>query len=207
MGKRANKFEARSISAYNKKANDYENTFDGQFTQKFKTLLVNSVDLHEGDSILDIACGNGRLLNMFEKKCAIKGYGADISDKMVEQAQLLNPSMQFAVGRCEELPFEDGTFNAITVCAAYHHFPDVDGFAKEAYRLLKPQGKLYIADVYYPWLVRTLANPFVRFSKAGDVKFYAPKEIKATLTDAGFRNWQHSTDGHIQLISAQHPCN
>jgi ubiquinone/menaquinone biosynthesis C-methylase UbiE len=202
MSKLANKFEARSFSAYNKKADDYENTFDGRFTQKFKALLVENVALQEGDHVLDVACGNGRLLHMFAEQCAIHGYGADLSDKMIEQARLLNPSMDFRVGRCEDLPFEDSAFDVITVCAAYHHFPDVKGFAKEAARLLKAQGAIYIADVYYPWPIRTIANPFVRLSKAGDVKFYAPREIIATLEEAGFQIGTYRIDGHIQIIRA-----
>ena len=35
------------------------------------------------------------------------------------------------------IPFDDGLFDLITVCAAYHHFPDVRAFAAEAFRLLK----------------------------------------------------------------------
>ncbi|HBK41695.1 class I SAM-dependent methyltransferase [Proteiniphilum sp. UBA1028] len=45
---------------------------------------------------------------------------------------------------CEETPFLDQTFDTITVCSAYHHFPDAKGFAREAYRLLKP--KYYAGD-------------------------------------------------------------
>jgi ubiquinone/menaquinone biosynthesis C-methylase UbiE len=202
MSGETNKFEARSVSAYNKKAEQYENTFDGKFTQRFKTLLVENVELAEGMRVLDVACGNGRLLHMLAGKCAIRGYGADISNKMIEQAERLNAEMQFVVGRCEELPFADNLFDVMTVCAAYHHFPDVRGFAKEAYRLMKPDGKLYIADVYYSWVIRTLANPFVRFSKAGDVKFYSPKEIMATLAEFGFQVDRYRTDGHVQIICA-----
>lgn len=57
--------------------------------------------------------------------------------------------------------FDGRTFDLITVCAAYHHFPDVKAFAAESHRLLKTEGCLYIADVYYPALVRFLCNPFV----------------------------------------------
>ena len=197
-----NRFEQRSVSAYNKKAADYENTFDGKFTAKFKTMLLESVNIQKGDSVLDVACGNGRLLHMFADRYVFNGYGTDISDKMIEQAKKLCPSMEFTTASCENLPFTDKTFNVIIVCAAYHHFPDVVSFSNEVYRLLKPSGLIYIADVYYPTIVRILCNPFVPLSKAGDVKFYSPGEIKKTLRSAGFQKESHTISGHIQTVSA-----
>ena len=50
-------------------------------------------------------------------------------------------------------------------------------FAKEMKRILKPKCVIYIADIYYPLIIRAILNPFVPQSKAGDVKFYSPKEI------------------------------
>jgi hypothetical protein len=44
-----NRFEQRSVSAYNMKAADYENTFDGKFTARFKMTLLNVVRIQEGD--------------------------------------------------------------------------------------------------------------------------------------------------------------
>ncbi|MDR2909401.1 MAG: class I SAM-dependent methyltransferase [Oscillospiraceae bacterium] len=203
MNKNDSRYESRSAAVYNALANDYENTFDGRFTQKFKTMLVEAVKLQDGYNVLDVACGNGRLLKMFADKCAINGYGTDISGNMIAQARRLNPLMEFSVGRCEQTPFAGGTFDVITVCAAYHHFPDVKSFAQEAYRLLKTQGKIYIADIYYPRAIRAVCNPFIRFSKAGDVKLYSPQEIIATLYDAGLNGANHIIDGHVQIVSAR----
>ena len=48
---------------------------------------------------------------------------------------------------------------------------------KEMKRILKPKCVIYIADIYYPLIIRAILNPFVPLSKAGDVKFYSLKEI------------------------------
>lgn len=197
-----NKFEKRSLSEYNKKANDYDNTFDGKFTIKFKTLLMETVKIQNGDTILDVACGNGKLLGMFADKYSINGYGTDISDKMIENARVLYPSMEFSNASCDKLPFSDNTFDIITVCAAYHHFPNVVNFAKEAHRLLKKNGQIYIAEVYYPAIIRAMCNPFIHLSKAGDVKFYSHDEITKTLNSVGFHNENYMINGHVQIINA-----
>lgn len=197
-----NKFEQRSAMSYNKKARDYDNTFDGKFTMKFNAMLLETVKIQSDNTVLDVACGNGRLLNMFEDKYTFNGYGTDISDKMIEQAKTLNPSMKFSIASCEKLPFADNTFDLITVCAAYHHFANVINFAKEAHRLLKSNGQIYIAEVYYPAIIRAICNPFIRLSKAGDVKFYSPDEIAETLRSVGFQNESHTINGHVQIVNA-----
>ncbi len=197
-----NKYEKRSLEAYNKKAIGYDTALEGRYTFAFKTMLLKTVRVKPGNNVLDVACGNGRLLNMFAEKYPINGYGIDISDKMIEQARLLNPSMRFSIGSCERIPYEDNAFQVITVCAAYHHFPHVDCFAREAYRLMREGGTIYIAEVYYSSFFRTIFNPFVPLMKEGDVKFYSPDEIINTLGAAGFRNQKLLINDHIQIISA-----
>ena len=55
------------------------------------------------------------------------------------------------------------------------------GFKKKLLNMIsvEPQKNvvLDIAEIYYPAFIRATANPFVGFSKAGDVKFYSPDEI------------------------------
>lgn len=197
-----NKFEQQSIQSYNKKAKDYDNTADGRFTVKFKEKLLESVTIQKGDRVLDIGCGNGRLLNMFAEKSTFDGYGTDISTEMIKEARKQNPQMSFEVSRCDDLPFSDNTFDIITVCAAFHHFPDIHAFSKEAYRVLKPNGIIYIAEMYYPAIIRILCNPFFIFSKSGDVKIYSPKEIIKTLKATGLSEAAFIKSEHIQIIKA-----
>lgn len=198
-----NKFEQRSKNSYNKKAKNYDATFDGKFTAKFKNILYHAVKVGDGDTVADIACGNGQFLNKLEEKSSFCGYGVDISEKMIEQAKILNPKMEFYVAGCDNLPFENEQINVMTVCAAYHHFPCVDKFAKEANRVIKKDGLIYIAEVYMPSFFRMILNPFVKFSKAGDVKFYAPEEIISLFEQNGFGAKESTINGKVQLIVMQ----
>lgn len=194
-------FNEKSKTAYNKIADDYDNTFDDRFTQKFKHLLVENIILDECSNVLDVACGTGSLLSLLKKKKTINGYGVDISDQMIKSAAASNPDMEFHVSGCEAIPFRDDSMDLITVCAAFHHFPDVVAFAKEAARILKPKGRIYIADVYLPFLLRLICNPFVSLSKAGDVKLYSPKEIVNNFKPFGFEEVEVKISGNVQIIS------
>lgn len=195
-----NKFEQRSKLSYDKKAGNYDSTFDGKFTIKFKEMMYKAVTINSDDTVADIACGNGSMLHKMAEKTDFCGYGVDISEKMIEQAKKLNPDMKFYVGGCDKLPFEKDEIDVITVCAAFHHFPDVEKFAGEAGRVIKPSGMLYIAEVYLPEFLRVICNPFVKFSKAGDVRFYAPNEIVSLFENNGFAASGVEIDGRVQIV-------
>lgn len=198
-----NKYEQRSKITYDKKAENYDLTFDGKFTVKFKEMMYKSVSVNPNDTVADIACGNGRLLHKLTEKNSFCGYGVDISEKMIEQAKKLNPDMKFYVAGCDELPFARCEIGVMTVCAAFHHFPNVQMFAKEASRVIKKEGMLYIAEVYLPTILRVICNPFVKFSKAGDVKFYSPNEIVSLFENNDFVAKSVEIDGRVQLIKLQ----
>ena len=195
----------KSKTAYNAKADHYDSTPEGRFTREFQSRLVSCVSLRDGYSVLDIACGTGTLLAAFRKKTAIKGYGIDIADRMIKNAAANNPGMEFHVSRCDDMPFGNATMDVVTICAAYHHFPDTVAFAKEAKRVLKPNGRIYIAEVRWPGFFRVIANPFISLSKEGDVRIYAPKEIVRNLTQSGFEGAGSAVYGHIQIVTAQKP--
>ena len=193
-------YAQKSREYYNKLANGYNDSLEARYTMRFKRMILDEIVIEpEKISLLDVACGNGFLLKMLSKKLTLKGYGIDISEKMIDSARDQYPEFLFEVSPCEETPFQDRSFYTITVCAAYHHFPDVKQFAQEAYRLLKPDGRLYIAEIYYPQLLRALLNPFVPLSKAGDVKFYAPKEIEVNFKSTGFQAIGYNRVGQVQL--------
>ena len=196
-------FNAQSRAAYNRKADDYENTTDGKFTRKFKTLLLEQVEINSNDAVLDVACGNGLLLKMLAEKQVIKGFGIDIAENMIKNAKLNCPEMVFHVSGCEKIPLENASVDIITVSAAYHHFPDVASFAKEAARVLKPQGQIYIAEVWLPFIFRVLFNPFLPFMGSGDVKIYSPQEIIKTFESQKFTTVKTLRKGKVQIIQMQ----
>ena len=198
------KYNERSRNVYNSKADVYDNSREGQFTHRIHQLLLPLMNWQAGQSILDVACGTGSLLAAMNSQRQIRGHGIDISEQMVKNAAARNPGMEFHVSGCERIPFADDSMDVITVCAAYHHFPDVTAFAKEAARVIKPGGLIYVADVYAPSVIKVLINPFVPLLfSGGDVRFYSPKEIIQNFARFGFERLDGNvkTSGTLQIIT------
>jgi len=185
---------------YDKKARVYENTSDGQYTLPFNRFLCEHVPLKEQDRILDIACGNGRLLKMITGKAKVESFGIDISEEMVKVAREENRETTFFVSEADKTPFEDSYFDVITVCCAFHHFVDPKAFLKEAHRILKPQGKLYIADPTAPRIIRHIENFLFPLFKMGDVKIYSRYEMKDLFERSYFSSFTCETDGYKMFV-------
>lgn len=189
--------------SYDSKAENYEQTFDGKFTEAFKAMLVKEMKIENSDRVLDVACGTGALLHRLSQLYDIHAYGVDISENMIKVASVRHPGINFKACDSEALKFSDKFFNIVTVCAAFHHFPNPDEFIREALRILVKGGRIYIAEVYIPPFIRQVYNIFLPLSKAGDVKLYSPEEIKYMLQKAGLSNLKVVKKGHIQIISAE----
>jgi SAM-dependent methyltransferase len=197
-----NKFSEKSRKSYNAIADCYDDTFDGKFTLEFKHRLLKEIHTGRGP-VFWMSLRQRRTLKMLEDRFGILGYGTDTPEKMIENAAARNPEMVFRAAGCEDIPFESQSFELLTVCAAYHHFPDVGAFAAEAHRLLKPGGYLFIADVYYSAFPRFLCNLVLPLSKAGDVRFYSPEEIVEVFERMGFKEVKTAINGRIQIVALQ----
>ena len=65
-----------------------------------------------GDKVLDLGCGNGRLYQLFTDK-SIHYVGLDQSEELIKKAQEKFPEVDFSVGDMLELPFPDDRFDII----------------------------------------------------------------------------------------------
>jgi ubiquinone/menaquinone biosynthesis C-methylase UbiE len=171
----------------------------GRQSRRFYRLLFDQVELFPGACVLDVGCGTGTVLRAFADACDISGYGIDAEENMITQARRKCPDMNIQVSRCENTPFDDQCFDVITACMAYHHFADRAGFAKEAARLLKPGGRLYIADPRFPYAIRKLLNGFFRLIRVAG-RFNTPQELFGHFAEYGFEPDGFATDGYAQVV-------
>lgn len=144
----------QSKETYDKMAFEYDTSKEGVYTRSHKAVLIKNVSLKDGDTIVDVACGNGFLLSELSQKARVNAYGIDISPNMIAAAKKRYPDCTFASQPCYPLDFESGSVDAITVSCAFHHFDHPQGFADECMRVLKDGGRIYIAEPYFPPIVR-----------------------------------------------------
>jgi len=108
-------------------------------------------------SILDIATGTGDLAIMLAQQTkADKIIGLDISKGMLEIGREkvkyanLREKITMTQGDSENLPFEDDSFDAITVSYGVRNFEDLDQGLSEIRRVLKPGGILVVLETSVP---------------------------------------------------------
>ena len=125
--------------------------------QKWRKKVVDIVNEIKPQNILDIATGTGDLAIMFaEKTKASKIIGLDISEGMLNVgkqkiiAKSLQSRVEMVVGDSEKLPFEENSFDAITVSFGVRNFETLETGLSEILRVLKPNGKFVILETSVP---------------------------------------------------------
>lgn len=184
---------------FDKRAEKYDDEFEGKLSEKFYNLVTENVMLSDGFNVLDTGCGTGTILKRLSEKCEINCFGIDVEEKMLEVAQQKCPDMDIRLCSCNETPFENSFFDVIVACMAYHHFPEKDKFAAEAARLLKKGGTLYIADPKFPLPVRKLMNTALSIHKI-EGEFFSADEIAANFAPYGFEKTSTKSNAYAQIV-------
>ncbi len=109
--------------------------------------------VNPGDAVLDIGCGAGvdTLLAGMMAGATGTAVGIDLTAEMLRRAEVNLAltdlkNITFVMASGEKLPFEDNIFDVVISNGAMNLIPDKAGTLKETIRVLKPGGRLMIAD-------------------------------------------------------------
>lgn len=124
--------------------------------KKWRKRVVKQVVAKNPKSVLDIATGTGDLAISFAKFDIPKIVGFDLSEGMLSIArkkvatQKIADKIEFLQGDSEEMPFENNSFDAITIAFGVRNFENLEKGLSEILRVLKPGGLFVVLETSVP---------------------------------------------------------
>ena len=182
-----------TIREFTKAADVYETDKAGIYEMCKEDYPYISSELEKEDytDLLDCRCGTGPMISLLFEKDSSKNYtGIDITPRMIEVANAKGlPGVRFVVGDCEDLPFEDQSFDAVICSNSFHHYPNPQRFFDGVRRVLRPGGRLilqdYTASAPIIWLMNHTEMPLANLIGHGDVAAYTMDEFRSFCGKAG----------------------
>ena len=184
-----------TIREFTKAADVYETGHAGIYEMCKDDYPYIAAELKKEDYIdlLDCGCGTGPMISLLYEEDPGRHYtGIDLTPRMIEVARAKNlKGVDWVTGDCEDLPFEENSFDVIICSNSFHHYPNPQKFFDSAKRVLRPGGRLILQDYTAPkpvlWLMNHTEMPLANLIGHGDVAAYSLKEIQAFCDKAGLK--------------------
>jgi ubiquinone/menaquinone biosynthesis C-methylase UbiE len=153
-----------------------------RLTRPLHTRLLEAAAVGPPDRLLDVGAGTGNVVAL-----ALAGgadaVGLDASSAMARIAVKKVPG-RFIVGRAERLPFADRSFDVVTTSLSLHHWEPAEQGLREIARVLRPDGRLVIADVEGAGALARVHNRLRRHHSHG--RYIKRHQYDGLLRRAGF---------------------
>ncbi len=130
----------------------------GGLHRLWKHFAIGTADVRPGQSVLDLAGGTGDLALKFARQVGPEGHVvlADINAAMLAEGRRrlvdggVASNVSIAQVNAEELPFDEGSFDCITIAFGLRNVTDKEKALASMYRVLKPGGKLLVLEFSKP---------------------------------------------------------
>ena len=157
----------------------------------WKRYAISLSGVRAGQHVLDIAGGTGDLAKVFSREVGRNGHVvlSDINAAMLEvgRERLINAgcnNVDFVLANAETLaPFDDESFDLVTISFGLRNVTDKDAALKSVYRVLKPGGRLLILEFSKP--------VFEPLSKAYDLYSFTALPIMGKLIANDAESYQY----------------
>jgi ubiquinone/menaquinone biosynthesis C-methylase UbiE len=180
---------------------DIHSYYESRRERKLRTAVVrlNRVaPLVSGKDVrlLDVGCGTGATLEAAGRR-GWRATGVDISEKIVLRCR--EAGCDSHVAEDHDLPFDDGTFDAVTAWSVIEHVADVRASLAEWRRVLRPGGLLAIdtSDALC-WKTRLLGAGYRRFWSPHHSYVFTPENLRGFLEQAGFETLRPPFVGRLR---------
>jgi demethylmenaquinone methyltransferase/2-methoxy-6-polyprenyl-1,4-benzoquinol methylase len=112
-----------------------------------------------GDRVLDVCCGTGDLAVAAARAGGGRVTGLDFSERMLERARRKAPELAWVQGDALAMPFDDGSFDSVTIGFGLRNLEDERRGLAELRRVLVPGGRVGVLEITRP---KGVLVPFYR---------------------------------------------
>jgi ubiquinone/menaquinone biosynthesis C-methylase UbiE len=197
---------------YDTIADVYDHHYDQPRGRFYHTHISNYImhALPQGGKLLDIGCGTGLFVERYIEAGG-SAIGIDISRKMIEKARRRCTECDYTLGTGEKIPFYDNSFDAVSSLLVFSYIKDPEMMLNEAYRVLKPGGKIAICTLgkkLLTWGIPAIYHISEKMNvnhvvmKNFGEHYYDRKEMKDLFYNAGFSDItvQWCSFAHIDMM-------
>ena len=163
--------------------------------------IITAMALTGKERALEVACGPGivaqALAPLVRELVCIDATPEMLSLAKQRLARSGAENVDFMEAMAEDLPFQPGEFDLLVTRLSLHHFPDIQAVLAECRRVLRPHGRLVVADIVTSEDAdqARLHNALEQLRDPSHVRMLAERELFACLRRGGFEprhteSWQ-----------------
>lgn len=173
---------------WDKKVNSFPESL-----KRMNEVMAQTAEIKSSDKVLDAGCGVGGSSIFLSSTFGCEVTGISLSEQQINEARKhsekkgLDHLLRFEVMNYMATEFADSSFDVVWCCESSCYADDKQAFIKEVYRLLKPGGRLIVADGFVTQIENN-QHPVIKNWLGGWMVNYleTPEKFQAFMRESGF---------------------